>query len=180
MKKVIKNSGILVALFFMSQSIFAQSSKSEITIDPFPVKLAIECDEVADKAKDITATSTCGGELTITKSDANFSGGCVGTIARTWTLTDACGTTKTVEQYITLLDNKAPVFSTIEDVVVADVSEVVVPTATDNCVSDVKVTFTDKMQNDNGTVVVMRTYKAVDGCSNNSTAVQKITVTELN
>ncbi len=175
MKNIIKNSGLLIALFFMSQNIWAQ--KSEITVDAYSVKMAIECDEVAEKAKDITATSTCGGEVTITKSDADFSGGCVGTIARTWTLTDACGTTKTVEQYITLLDNKAPVLTPVEDVVVTDINQVVIPTVTDNCMSDVKVTYADQRQNDNGTVVIMRTYKAVDNCSNAASLRQKITVT---
>ena len=59
--------------------------------------MALECDELY-KAVDLKVTSTCEGEVTVTKKDLDASGGCVGTIIRKWTIKDACGNKKLVEQ----------------------------------------------------------------------------------
>ena len=74
-------------------------------IDPFPISVFVECDEVDDLM--VTATDDCN-EVTITYEDVLFSGGCLGVIARTWIATDACGNVSTAEQYITVTDTTAP------------------------------------------------------------------------
>jgi hypothetical protein len=53
------------------------------------------------------AVSTCS-EITSTFSDQIFSGGCLGTLVRTYSFKDTCGNAATAEQYISL-DRKSVV-----------------------------------------------------------------------
>jgi len=156
---------------------FAQDKTTDaITIGEYPIKMAIECDEL-DKAATLTATSTCEGKVTVTKKDSEASGGCSGTIIRTWTVNDACGNSKTVEQYITKLDNTMPVIDPVKDMQVVNMNkDVVIPKAMDNCSGEVEVTFKDEMKNVKGQIVSIRTYSASDACGNTAHSTQKLTM----
>jgi hypothetical protein len=99
---------------------------------------------------------------------------CSTTYTYTWSASDNCGNVTTVDQVIVKIDNVAPTFDMEStEVIVECGSEAVipVPTATDECDSDVEVTFTtetaagDCPSNDTETIV----YTAVDNCNNSST-----------
>ncbi|MFT4986592.1 MAG: hypothetical protein ACI81Y_002201 [Glaciecola sp.] len=174
MKKLI----LILAIGFVATTLFGQDKSAKedaITVESYPIKLALECDEL-DMAADLIVTSTCEGEVTVTKKDVDASGGCVGTIIRTWKIKDACGNKKTVEQYITKLDNTMPVIDDVEDKTIINYRDVIAPKAVDNCYGAVEVKHTDEYQNVNGKIVTIRTYTAVDGCGNTATKVQKLTM----
>jgi len=173
MKEVMKNMVMIMALGMITMSGWAQDKV--FTVEDFPIKMAIECDEL-EKAKQITVTSTCDGKVTITKEDTQASGGCVGTIMRKWTMTDECGNTQVVEQYITLLDNTLPVIEDVEDMEIVNLKDVPMPAVSDNCKKDIEVKYNDEFQNVGGKIVSIRTYTAVDDCGNTATKRQTLTM----
>lgn len=147
----------------------------------------------------LVANDNCG--MVSYSIDAVFSsGGCPGTWVRVWTATDECGNSTTVEQFVTLIDQSAPVITVPEGMVTysdencnADLSleATGMATATDNCSGDmwndaVTLTYVENMDmmptctgDDDmpeGSYTVTRTWTAVDYCDNSSTAVQTIMV----
>ncbi len=76
-------------------------------VDPYEVSVHLECDLV-DSYIGITATDNCG-EITITYTDMLNSGGCLGTIIRTYLVKDECGNSTIVQQYISIQDTHGPV-----------------------------------------------------------------------
>ncbi len=134
-----------------------------------------------------TATDNCNDIASITYTD-DLSGltacGGTGTIARTWTATDACGNTDQCVQMITVIDDIPPMITCPADVTVAmtaacipDTVGLPAATATDNC-SGVSISFVDTPQltGCGGTGSVTRTWTATDACGNMSSCMQIITV----
>lgn len=126
----------------------------------------------------VKATSECG-DVSVKTSDTMMSGGCLGTLVRSYTFTDGCGNTAYAEQYINLKDSEAPVLHNIpKDLVVASnkIPKVANVTATDNVGDDeVKVEMTETMDEENHQLI--RQWRAVDQCGNSSVARQVITIT---
>ena len=63
-----------------------------------------------------TVTDVCGGKVTITFSDAVAAGACggVSVITRTWTVTDACGNSASLDQTLTVEQPTTPVVTGLE------------------------------------------------------------------
>ena len=77
-----------------------------------------------------------------------FSGGCLGTIVRTWIVTDLCGNVTTAEQYILLLDTTPPtIYGVGEDMEMDCTESPEMPEvwADDNCGGDVTLTFNESI-----------------------------------
>ncbi len=70
----------------------------------------------------------------------------LGTVTRTWTVTDCAGNTATASQTVTIVDTTAPVFTSVPEDLLLECDEeapVEMATAVDNCDSDVTVTYAD-------------------------------------
>ena len=103
-------------------------------------------------------------------------------IVRKWTVTDHCGNASTTfNQVINIQDSTAPVLTIPADVTVEcnEVPVVGVVSATDNCDTAVAITYLGESRINgicNNTYLLKRSWKAVDNCGNESTAIQTITV----
>ena len=128
-----------------------------------------------------TATDSCS-RATVTYSDSETNDcGATKTIARTWTATDECGNSVSCVQAITVRDINPPVITcpanrTLEFPANTDPANTGVATATDAC-SSTTVTFNDLITTNCGnSLVISRTWTAIDQCSNNASCTQTITV----
>lgn len=105
-------------------------------------------------------------------------------IKRVWVLTDLAGNTFSIEQFVTVIDDIAPVFSRLpqDETVECDCDtfpEAPVLTAVDNCDDEVTVNFTetsDRTDPSKNTYTLTRTWSATDSVGSESTHVQVITV----
>jgi hypothetical protein len=141
-----------------------------------------------------TATATCTepGEMKFTYTD-NTTGltGCNGTglLIRTWTAEDPCGLKSSCEQRITIRDITAPVITCPANVTISCTASRLPastgnPTVSDNCtaVSGITISYTDNitgLTGCGGTGVLVRTWRAVDACGNQSTCAQRITIQDV-
>ena len=141
-------------------------------ISGFEASITVQCDDipVADLA---TIPDNCGTAV-VNAVDSGFSGGCQGTIERTYTATDECGNTSEFIQILNIVDTEDPTFNS-EPSVLADIScSAALPvqetlTATDNCGSATVVPSVDSYTVDvcNGYAVTYR-WTATDACTNSS------------
>ena len=126
----------------------------------------------------------CDSEVTITYEDAGSLDNCDGSAVatRTWTATDDCGNTSTAQQKVYRTpDTEAPVLTGVGPDGTYDCTEAPVfsnPGATDDCDSDVDITYEDV---DNGAGClggITRIWTATDDCGNTSTASQTMTAVD--
>jgi hypothetical protein len=135
------------------------------------------------------AGDNCDAALTITYSDGNPTGlGCTNspvTLTRTYRATDDCGNFAECNQNIIVKDDAAPVITCPSNKIVecgSSTEPVVtgVATATDNCVSDPTISYSDTIAN--GTCpqskIISRKWSAEDECHNASTCTQTITIVD--
>ncbi|MBR9845703.1 MAG: hypothetical protein GYB35_06125, partial [Algicola sp.] len=147
-----------------------------------PSDISVECDR-PNPDGNATATDTCG-DATITFSDASVSTcGNTEIITRTWTATDECGNSVSLDQTITVVDTTDPVLTVPADATVectqsTDPSATGTATATDTC-GTTTVTFTDSTVAACGnTETITRTWTATDECGNSVSGTQTISVTD--
>jgi len=170
-----------------NSSTATQTITVEDTIDPVapsaPADASYQCPSEA-------ATDNCSPDITATGvATDNGGGGCAGdplVITRTWTFTDDCGNSSSVDQTITVLDDTPPV----PDPAPADasyqcLSEVPAAgdlTATDNCSPDITSTGVDTDNGGSGCpgdpLVITRTWTFADDCDNPASVSQTITVVD--
>ncbi|MEY2410168.1 MAG: large repetitive protein, partial [Verrucomicrobiota bacterium] len=130
--------------------------------------------------------SAAGSNLVYACSDAALSGGtCGGTLARTHTVTDACGNRASCTQLITVRDTIPPVITCGLLLIVECGSpwNFTAPTVMDNCDgTNVALIATSTVTNRAGfcgsTFSVTRNWRATDGCNNASTCSQTITIVD--
>ncbi|MCP3882770.1 MAG: gliding motility-associated C-terminal domain-containing protein, partial [Sulfitobacter sp.] len=149
-----------------SQTI-STSDSEEPTLAGVPANVTADCDDIPTPASP-TATDNCDTEVEITFDELTTPGLCTEsyTLTRTWTATDDCGNTMVESQTITVEDNTAPELVGVPADVTSDCVNVPTPpapgivTATDNCDTDVEVTFDETIiPNDCGSTIV-RTWTA--------------------
>lgn len=138
---------------------------SQITVEEFQIKLTSNVNDLSSIAP-IKASSSCG-IVEIKSADLKMSGGCLGTIMRTTTITDQCGNSKEVQQFINLKDNDGPIFTNAPDNL--EVARNQIPAAeeleaSDNSGMDVKIDFQEKEVKNS----LIRTWTATDACGNTS------------
>jgi len=156
-----------------------------------PSDATVECDESTDVSElgMAFADDNCDTDVAISFTDNTADGFCdpnVAVITRTWSAIDNCYNTAACDQRITVVDITAPTISCPADATVecdesTDVSELGVASATDNCDTDVAVSFTDSTADgfcDPNLVVITRTWSAIDNCYNTDTCDQRITVVD--
>ena len=137
-----------------------------------------------------TASDTCPTPPTLSYSDQPNLTGCdgTGTILRTWTATDACGSVARGVQTITVADTVFPVLTVPADVAV-DCGEPTDPSATGTATAtdphgdeeySISVTYTDQVDRSGcgATGTILRTWEATEACGNSVTGMQTITVVD--
>lgn len=159
----------LMSLF----ALMAIAVNAQITVGEYPMKLRADVDELSSISAPI-ASSSCG-EVVVTIDDQLFSGGCLGTLARTYTFTDGCGNVERAQQFINLEDYTPPVFDNLSEslsVVENAVPETSVVTASDNSNQPVQISVNETREGN----VITRIYTATDQCGNTSIGTQTISV----
>src|SRR6202008_4024373 len=116
-----------------------------------PADVTVECDNVTAPATP-TATDNCDTDVTITYNETQTNGPCLDsyTLTRVWTATDNCGNSSTQSQVVTVQDTQAPVLAGVPSDVTVECDAVPAPTsptATDNCDTDVTITYNETQTN---------------------------------
>ncbi len=155
-----------------------------------PPAITINCDDNTDPAntgrpKAETNCATPGIKITY-KDDSTGITGCgkTGTIVRSWSMRDSCGTELSCTQDIIVEDVSDPVITCPGDVTIlctdsADPANTGSPTATDNCSALFTYTYEDDSLDFSGCAgTIERTWVVKDECDNTDTCVQVITVQE--
>jgi streptogramin lyase len=152
-----------------------------------PSDLNLECSDVTlNDNGGVTGSDNCNGEVTIEYSEeiVETDDNCVNSydIIRTWVATDFCGNTTTAIRTTHVDDTTAPEFvefpadETIscEDAIPA----VQMPIAIDNCADSVSIEYADEIIEGAcpQSYTIVRTFRANDGCGNETVQSQYITV----
>lgn len=169
--KHMKYLTLLLVLVLGSPTLFGQ-----ITVNDYPMKVEIAVDQLDDLAP-VTAASTCG-KLTSMVEDQLFSGGCMGTLVRTYTFSDTCGEEVTAQQFISLTDDVAPVFQDGQEQLTAGeggLEAAPEPFVTDNSGQEVRLSKVDQREGQ----LVIRMWTAEDPCGNTAILQQRIQLKEL-
>ena len=131
----------------------------------------------------VTATDNCNN-ITWSTSDVHVSGGCVGTIIRTYVASDICGNQSApFTQTIHLTDNVAPsiVSETADLIIQCDdvVPAVAAPVFADNCSEsiDVDYAYSEEVLSICATDLVY-TWTATDACGNSTVAETRVHVVD--
>jgi hypothetical protein len=151
-------------LIFLLSLFVSTMATSQIVIAPFEIQVAIEINQL-EKVIAPVASSSCGTVQVIYK-DELFSGGCLGTIVRTYYFKDSCGNTADCQQFISQRDDVPPVFvNPPKDQVISDLQNL--PPASDIKVSDNSdQEVTQTVVDEAGKGVVIRIWVAEDRCGN--------------
>ncbi|MEN9348775.1 MAG: hypothetical protein ACOVOO_03315 [Flavobacteriales bacterium] len=157
---------ISAALLGLSLHGFAQ-----IQVLPYDTQVKCDVEQLSTLAYP-KATSTCG-EVATVFSDLLFSGGCLGTIERSYVFTDACGNVSKAQVYISLTDQTPPVAQKPADITCKgnEIPEPAPITASDNSNEPVDIAF-DVIRESGG---LTRQWTCTDRCGNQTVVTQKIT-----
>jgi hypothetical protein len=168
-------------------------NNGSITLPVPPVNVTYTCMNQVPPPGILTATHACLGILTAMGVDSNNGGsGCPSSpliITRTWTFVDRCGSFA-VSQIIRVNDSIPPTFTRPPDITLytnaacnysantfytGDVTN-----EADNCSTGLQATYTDVVADGpcQGSKVITRTWSLSDSCSNTTTKVQNITVSD--
>ncbi|TNE69874.1 MAG: HYR domain-containing protein [Bacteroidetes bacterium] len=152
-----------------------------------PADLTVNCEDVPSVGAP-TATDNCTSNVVITfEGEDRFDGDCPDTytLRRRWSAADICGNVQTTAQVITVQDVTAPLFTNVPDHVTVSceaIPTVGTPVATDNCDSDITITYDGEIRTDGAcpdTYVLLRQWTAADNCGNTVSTTQLITVQDL-
>ncbi len=146
--------------------------------------ITISCDAQIPSSS-VTVRDNCDGNPSVMFIEEEVPGGCPNEkiLKRSWTLSDACDNTETLNQSITIVDEEKPVFSsTPVDISVEcdDIPAANSLTAMDNCDGLITPIFSEVRTNGSciDSYMIVRTWFASDGCGNMETIIQNITVTD--
>jgi large repetitive protein len=158
-----------------------QSPILDVSIS-IPTDLTAECKTVPPPAK-LKFVDNCDTDIFITYNEETSltQDACNKKLVRTWIAKDDCNNTKIISHSIFLIDNEAPIFSTIPANITAN-CDAIPPAAisavsvTDNCTSNVKITVKDYEEIDSCKKTITRLWTATDDCGNTAFATQTINV----
>lgn len=143
-----------------------------------PANDTVSCDAIPAPAN-VTATDNCSTPAVSMEETATE--GCPYTITRVWTAIDSCGNSSSATQILTVIDTVDPTFDSIPPAITVECDAVPAAdmlTASDNCDTDVEVTFNEVMTSGTCTYYLYRTWTATDNCGNQTTAQQIVTVVD--
>lgn len=151
-----------------------------------PANVTVQCNSIPAVGNP-TATDNCSGAVTITyNGQTRVDGNCLDAyiLTRMWTASDVCGNTRTATQRINVIDSQLPNFTSVPSNVTVqcdNIPAVATPAATDNCDTDVTITYNGETRT-NGTCLnnytLTRRWTASDNCSNTRSISQRINVVD--
>jgi uncharacterized surface protein with fasciclin (FAS1) repeats len=166
-----------------NQTVFVQTINVQDTQAPVitgAFEITRPCDDIDGRY--VEATDNCG-DISWDWTDIHVSGGCVGTVVRTYVATDECGNDSApFEQTIHLTDVVAPTFTTTEDITIQCddlVPAVTAPVFSDNCddMLEIEYAYNEEVLSICSTDLVY-TWTATDNCGNSTVAVKRIHVVD--
>lgn len=164
-----------------------------------PNDTTVECvlDIPAPDISAVTAADACNGATVTFISDVSDGLTCPETITRTYEATDSCGNSATCTQLITVMDTTPPTItcpaaaSNVADADLCLIQDFTLedPMATDNCDTDVAITWEKTGATTGATGIGTVTgpfnvgvttviYTATDDCGNTTTCTQDITIAD--
>ncbi len=163
------------------QIIRVRDTQDPFVVEGVPALLTIEC---GDDIPEYTPTfdDICDDDLTLTAGSSMTQGDCLRSIYRSWTATDDCGNSVTVEQQINIVDTEDPILSGLpENATYTCEEEIPAPaqvTAWDECQGELEVDYSTSTDDSSCPVLIYRTWTANDGCDNEASYTQTITITD--
>jgi hypothetical protein len=164
---------------FVQTIILVDTTAPVVTGD---VEVSRPCDD--NSGNYITVVETCSA-YTVTKTDVYVSGGCAGTIIRTYVATDACGNASApFTQFINLTDEVAPSASPANGSINVDCNATIPsfnPQFTDNCDDDLTIVALPDSTIDGDCPserTIIRRVRATDSCGNIVIATQTVNVVD--
>jgi len=144
-----------------------------------PENIEVECDDIPGFGT-ITAEDNCDTDLEVVTNESIQDLVCGSVITRSWTVTDDCGNTTTVQQTISVVDTTAPMMSGVPaDVSIEcgeDIPEAVIPVIVDNCDATPQYEVLETVNPLSCGMELLRTYRAFDNCGNQTIQLQTITI----
>ena len=138
-----------------------------------PMDITVNCDELIPSF-DPEFTDNCAGLVNVVYTGYEITGYCNATYTESWTGTDNCGNSTTIDRNITIVDMVAPVINAqsfeteVECNVIVDY---VYPTASDNCDPNVEVNldYSTTPGECPGEYTETHVWTATDECGNTAT-----------
>jgi hypothetical protein len=121
--------------------------------------------------------SSPAGPITTNVMEQIFSGGCLGTLVRSYTFSNKFGEQATAEQYIFLTDTEAPKLISVPADMEVKANEIPPPAlvlSEDNSGRKCVVFFSEAKT----TTLIVRTWTCKDDCDNKTEAVQRISIVQ--
>ncbi|MFB9056580.1 gliding motility-associated C-terminal domain-containing protein [Mariniflexile ostreae] len=162
---------------------FIAPTKVKFNQASLPKDLTVACDAIPNPVA-LSASTSCGS-VKVTYNQDRFNGSCINSyvLRRTWKAIDVCGTQIAHVQEITVQDTKAPELITNYDslltVSCTEIPEVPLLTFTDNCSTNIDVTFNETNSfNENvyADYKIIRTWTVADACGNSKDYTQELNV----
>ncbi len=163
-----------------SQLITVHDTENPV-ITVLPENDTLECIDDIPITPTVTATDNCDNNVLVTVQENYDVNDCLYTITRTWTATDNCGNTAQATQIIVYDDTTPPVLSDLPADTTVNCESIIAATfvtATDNCDTFVEVFLNEDTIGTGCNYTIRRTWAAIDDCSNITTHIQNITVTD--
>ena len=166
-----------------NQSTFTQFIDVNDTTPPVflntPQNVALQCGDAEVPFQPLVEDG-CSAQVFISVDTTTTLQGCVVQRTITWTASDACGNTSSIQQFITIADTEPPVVSDYATQFTAECGfspEWAEPEFTDNCgavtiIVQLDTTGTGCEQR------IVRSFVAVDQCGNSTNAVQELLISD--
>jgi hypothetical protein len=161
----------------------AYTDDSSPVIISAPEDLTTSCSNVPEVDLNAIVFEDNCSNATVSVTENLIPGFCPGgyNIERVWTVTDACGNSTSVTQFVYVVDEEAPVIIGVPaDTAIVCGSELALSqiSATDNCTSSEDITFAvvDELISSSCGSVILRIYSASDACGNTTNSVQEISL----
>ena len=148
-----------------------------------PANANVSCDNIPF-AVEVTAEDNCSDNLNVTfEEQTQITDACTYQIIRTWSAVDNCGNQTTEVQVLTVSDTTDPVVLTSPmpsmNIECDEQAEIIAPTFSDNCDSDLSIQFIEGISNENNCGYDLeRTWIATDNCGNSASFTQIVHVTD--
>lgn len=152
-----------------------------------PAPVTVNCDAIPAVGVPVV-TDNCSANVTLTYlGQTRNNGACSGnfTLLRVWAAQDQCGNTTIASQLITVQDITNPVVTSVPANVTVSCSAIPAvgsPTATDNCDTDLTITYNGATRVDGScpnTYTLTRMWTVTDDCGNTATATQVLEVEDI-
>ncbi|HLF63580.1 MAG TPA: hypothetical protein VI603_07500, partial [Saprospiraceae bacterium] len=151
-------------------------------LGPFACDADIPAPDIALVTGEI---DNCGGAVSVSFINDSADPGCMGTVQRTYMLTDACGNTDVIIQNILINDDVSPTADSIPDLgPFACDTDLPAPDITlvtgeiDNCGGVVNVSFFNDSTDPGCMDTIQRTYILTDECGNTADIIQNILIND--